>query len=394
MAHSIPLPLSTAGSAARSYAASTRIPWYVWCFFVSTASAVIGAIWDISWHMSIGRDTLWSPPHLFIYASGLLGGFTAAWLILHTTWHRASPLREVSIRMWGFCGPLGAFLAAWGALAMITSAPFDDWWHNAYGLDTKILSPPHMVLAFGLLGIRFGALFVAVGEMNRASGDLRNRLTWVVLFIGAMVLGIAVGTFLELTTRNFMHSARFYVVLGCSVPVVLAAIREATGHRWGATVVAFILFCLQLGLLWVLPLFPAEPKLGPVYREVTHFIPNPFPIWLVIPAILLDLLRRRMPESVWKYCLAAGPVFVGVLLAVQWPFADFLNSPAARNRIFGADYLPFFTAPATDLARSLYTAVETSSTQFALRLALAVGCATISTRLGLGWGRWMRRLRR
>jgi len=32
---------------------------------------------------------------------------------------------------------------------MLASAPFDDWWHNAYGLDVRIISPPHMVLAAG-----------------------------------------------------------------------------------------------------------------------------------------------------------------------------------------------------------------------------------------------------
>ena len=29
---------------------------------------------------------------------------------------------------------------------MIVSAPFDNWWHNAYGLDVRIISHPHMVL--------------------------------------------------------------------------------------------------------------------------------------------------------------------------------------------------------------------------------------------------------
>jgi hypothetical protein len=39
----------------------------------------------------------------------------------------------------------GGWVCIWGALAMLTSAPFDDWWHNAYGLDVKIVSPPHMI---------------------------------------------------------------------------------------------------------------------------------------------------------------------------------------------------------------------------------------------------------
>ena len=37
--------------------------------------------------------------------------------------------------------------------------------------------------------------------------------------------------------------------------------------------------------LWILPLFPAEPKLGPVYHPVTHFIPWEFPLLLIIPAL-------------------------------------------------------------------------------------------------------------
>ena len=39
---------------------------------------------------------------------------------------------------------------------MITSAPFDNWWHEAYGLDVKILSPPHMLLAAGIFDSAFG----------------------------------------------------------------------------------------------------------------------------------------------------------------------------------------------------------------------------------------------
>ena len=58
------------------------------------------------------------------------------------------------MRFWGFRAPLGAWVCIWGAFAMLTSAPFDDWWHNAYGLDVKILSPPHVVLAAGIGAIQ------------------------------------------------------------------------------------------------------------------------------------------------------------------------------------------------------------------------------------------------
>src|SRR5207247_629341 len=82
-----------------------------------------------SWHRSIGRDTFWTAPHM-IYACGVLADISSAYLILTTTFHKSSPLRDVSVRIWGFTGPIGAFLSAWGGTAMLVSAPFDDWWHN------------------------------------------------------------------------------------------------------------------------------------------------------------------------------------------------------------------------------------------------------------------------
>lgn len=393
MAQTIPFPVTYQGVSAGSR--TQRIPWYIWSYLSAVTCAVVGMTWDISWHMSIGRDTFWSPPHIFVYAAGTMAGLTAAWLILTTTFLQDAPLRPASVRMWGFQGPLGAFLAAWGALAMLSSAPFDDWWHNAYGLDTKILSPPHILLAFGLLGIRFGALLLTLGEMNRAGGDLKKRLTAAFLALGAMTLGIAIGTFLELSSRNLMHSARFYMVFGCTVPVVLLAIREASGHRWGATICSGIVTMFQLLLLWVLPLFSAEPKLGPVYQQITHFIPNPFPLLMIFPAIALDLLRQRHETSNrWVDAAIAGPLFVAVLFVAQWPFADFLNSPLSRNWIFGTHYLAYFVPPTHDMARNVYTQVETTSGQFALRIAIALAGSILSARVGLAWGAWMSRLRR
>ena len=128
-----------------------------------------GIHWDISWHRSIGRDTFWTPAHIDIYLCGVLAGISCGYLILSTTLRAAfRRCASASVTLWGFRGPLGAFIAAWGGIAMLTSAPFDDWWHNAYGLDVKIISPPHMVLAAGIIAVHLGALILILGHMNRA----------------------------------------------------------------------------------------------------------------------------------------------------------------------------------------------------------------------------------
>ena len=170
MAGTIPLPATLQTRATdRVTAKNLSIPWYIWCNVVAVACSVLGGVWDISWHESVGRDTFWTPAHLLIQLCGILAGFGCGYLILSTTFRKDSPLRANSVSVWGFRGPLGAFICTWGAVGMITSAPFDNWWHNAYGLDVKILSPPHILLALGMTGIRFGTLVLVLAEVNRAN---------------------------------------------------------------------------------------------------------------------------------------------------------------------------------------------------------------------------------
>src|SRR5271155_4893732 len=49
---------------------TASIPWYVWCLAAATAADLFGGYWDISWHISIGRDTLRTTAHMMIYLSG------------------------------------------------------------------------------------------------------------------------------------------------------------------------------------------------------------------------------------------------------------------------------------------------------------------------------------
>jgi hypothetical protein len=395
MAHSMPMPGGALAAAERTQAERASIPWYVWCLVIGTTSAVAGGIWDISWHKSIGRDSFWTPAHLLIYLCGVLAGVGSAWMIFDATFRPASALRDASVRLWGFRGPLGAFLCAWGGAAMLVSAPFDDWWHNAYGLDVKVLSPPHVVLILGIIAIRLGTLLLVLGCMNRATGALKRRLDRLFLYLGTLLLGGTVGAFLEMTTRNYMHGARFYLLVAIIVPLCLLAVARASAHRWAATAVGAIAMGIALFFLWLLPLFPAEPKLGPVYHNVTQFIPNDFPLLVLPAAFALDLARRRIASwGPWRQALALGPLFVSVFAACQWPFANFLMSPASRNWIFGTHYLPFFVPPESDYASYRFTDPLASAGAIALAMTVAAAAAVLSARAGLGWGDWMRRIRR
>lgn len=367
------------------------VPWFVWASLASVSCILAGTYWDISWHMSIGRDSFWTPAHIAIQIGGITAGVTGAILIFTTTFRRAAPLRDVSISVWGFRGPFGAFLGAWGAATMLVSAPFDNWWHNAYGLDVKILSPPHAVLTVGILGVAFAGVLLAISTMNRASGAARARLAWFVLVIGGEILVLSMIAILEQTFRSNLHSPAAYRAVAIVAPLFLVGFARVSDHKWAATITATFYTAFMATCVWLFPLFPAEPKLGPVYQSITHFIPLEFPLLLLVPAIAIDLVRSRLATwSRWKLALVLGVVFVATFVAAEWPFASFMQSPAAENRIFGGDYFAYFMQPEWAIPRHVFF----DSSGIALGLVEAVGIAIVTCWVGLRVGDALREVKR
>jgi hypothetical protein len=393
MAHSIPRAAPIQARTIDNAAIITAVPWTIWCMIVGIACGTVGGLWDISWHMTIGRDTFWTPAHLLIQMTGVLVGIACGYMILSTTFGGADA-QSSSVKIWGFRGPFGAFIAVWGCLAMLTSAPLDNWWHNAYGLDVQIVSPPHTLLSLGSLAIKIGTMALLAGMMTRASEHVRRRLMWLLLFVGAVAVA-QLG--LILTTATWpaaMHTASCYFAVALAIPTVLIAPAWASRWRWGCTGVAAIYTAILLAFEWILPLFPAVPKLGPVYQHITHFVPLRFPMLLIVPAVVLDLLwQNKDPWGRWKLSALTGPLFILSFLAVQWPFADFLMSPVARNRIFGMAYFAYFD-PATYLYDPYQFQVAEPARQFWIVIAMALVASIVTSRLGFAWGDWMRRMRR
>jgi hypothetical protein len=384
-----------ARTAIAASATAESVPWYVWSCLLAVVSSVIGGAWDISWHESIGRDSFWTTPHILIQICGVLSGISCGYLILSTTFGEDSPVRANSISMWGFRGPMGAFLCAWGGVAMITSAPFDNWWHAAYGLDVKILSPPHVLLALGMTGIRFGTVVMILSEMNRAQGEYRAKLEHLLFFSFIFLFGMTIGIAQEYTFRFFMHGATFYLVAALIAPILMAAIAAATKHPWAATITTALYTASHLAFTWILPLFPAEPKLGPVYQKITHLIPPDFPLLLIVPAIIFDLVRRRIGGlSRWAQSAALGAAFLASFFAVQWPFADFLMSSASRNWVFATGDIPYFAGPRSPWMRNVFMHTEATAASFWIHMGIALVAAVIMTELGTRWGEWMRQIRR
>jgi hypothetical protein len=384
---------------------TARVPWYIWFGALAVTSSSIGGAWDVAWHRSIGRDTFWTPAHLAIQACGVMAAIICGYLILVNTFGSSARLKAASVSVFGFRAPLGAFIAAWGGIAMITSAPFDNWWHNAYGLDVKIVSPPHTLLILGVRAVAVGVLFLILAAMNRASGgnmlegtqageQTFKNLQRLFLYVGGLIVSGQMFFLIEYTWDVKLHSASAYIAMGIMLPLVFAILSQASRYKWAATVGAAVYMIFVISEILIFPLFPAQPKLGPVFNPVTHLVPAKFPILIFIPAFALDLLwQKTRAWKPWKVALASGFLFIAILTIVEWPFASFLLSKASENRFFGTIYFDYNSRP--DGPDRLRRFVEPDSgVTLYLGLLRAAIYASISAWIGLSFGRWMRSVQR
>ncbi|MDQ2666398.1 MAG: hypothetical protein M3Z05_10345 [Gemmatimonadota bacterium] len=377
-------------------AATTRAEAFAWHAYAVVAAAVMivtGMIWDISWHMSIGRDTFWTPAHMLIQGGGLLAGLSSGVVALKTTFRGTPQAKASAVWFWGFRAPMGAWVAILGCGAMLTSAPFDDWWHNAYGLDVRIISPPHILLGLGMMGIVLGATLRSLALQNSDDDVLRQRGALLFALSSGLFLSILAILLMDWSGLTRMHSGSFYTALSMTLPIVLVATAVAGRSRWPATTAAMIYMIVFGGTSWVLMLFPAVPKLGPIYRDITHYVPLNFPLLLVVPAFAIDLVWRR--ARTWPHfsaSVAFAFAFVLALLATQWPFANFLMAHG-RNWFFHIDNFVYWM-PVTSEPNAFRFRLARGAPPLYSGIARALAYAIIASWIGLKRGEWMGRVRR
>lgn len=377
---------------------------HAWLAYVSVVAAVaimVGVYWDISWHMSIGRDSFWTPAHLLIQSGGLLAGLCSGYVALKCTFLPNEREIGTCVRLWGFRAPLGAWACIWGCFAMLASAPFDNWWHNAYGLDVKIVSPPHTILAMGIFAIMNGALLLSLASQNRAAERSRTQFTVLYLIAGGLIVMNFAIFLSEYSFRFLQHGAVFYHVSAIFYPFALVGIARAAKHRWASTIAAGIYMGIMLTMMWTVQRFPATPMLGPIYQNITHFVGMAWPLWLIFPALALDYARQyegrfrallpfRVPTI--AEAIVFGFIFMVVFLAVQWPWSSFMvKSPMARNAFFNADNFVYWAQPSY-VARS--HRFDPDGFRFLPSALEALAIAALSSWVGIGWGIWMTKVRR
>ncbi|HEX5979294.1 MAG TPA: hypothetical protein VFY68_18565, partial [Nitrososphaeraceae archaeon] len=194
-------------SSTGKYSAILISPIIYFLISIGVSLQISGSNWDIVWHGVRNVETFFTPPHSVIYSGVALAigsvitgimqaGFRirqqkndATWFVLLTPSSLPSSLR----------------LAAVGCALQLTAGPFDFLWHSLFGFD-GLLSPPHSVLAVGMLMTALGALIGIYAHYSnprsvvndaRSLSSIFSKLSLIIGF--AVFLMVAIGMVLMFT---------------------------------------------------------------------------------------------------------------------------------------------------------------------------------------------------
>jgi hypothetical protein len=205
----------------------------LWGLVAAKILALWGLQWDIQWHIRIGRDSAWIPPHLMMYAGVVLVVLLSFGTLASDTWWRRRGARPTAGEMtvMGFVGTPGFHLAAWGIALTVLAAPIDDLWHRVFGIDVTLWSPPHLLGLFGSF-VNTAACWLIAREVYPARASMGRAA--VVVCAGLLLIG------LTLTAQQAFHLAyvhgglafHLFALLGTLVfPLAFLTAAALTGLR-------------------------------------------------------------------------------------------------------------------------------------------------------------------
>ncbi|MDQ4085021.1 MAG: hypothetical protein M3165_04310 [Actinomycetota bacterium] len=280
--------------------------WFLAPMLVQVAGALSGAVglyWDVSFHISQGRDEgpLANPAHYLIFF-GLIAMFLGGALALALADHRL-PARSLRVtRSWRV--PVGPALSTGIALCALAGFPLDDLWHRLFGQDVTEWGPTHIVMIGGTILLPYSMLLTCaetrqIGAPSRIR-TLLEHVALVIVFIGpvAFLLEYAYGV-----PQFPLVMDPIVLALAATMTMTLAMLR---GRRWVvSTWVGFAL--LQTGL---------------VVLNVWGF--DALPPWppLLLGGALTALLLARVARPTYLFGVLGGAAVAAVTVGSEYFWAQ------------------------------------------------------------------------
>ena len=322
----------------------TRYRAALWVLLVGKLLGAWGLTWDIQWHLLIGRDTFWIPPHLMMY-SGVTASFLVAVLVLalDTRDRRRGVRRRGMVTMLGLTSTRGIHLAAWGVALLLLAAPIDDLWHRLFGLDVTLWSPPHLLGLLGSAVNTIGTLLIAVEAYPPGA---RMRLAALTLGGGLLWGGVRVvlePAWLTAYTNGGVAFHMFAMLGTLLLPLALIPGTRLLDRRWAPVALVVVSLAASLvgeqiaragfAIIRPVPVITEEIKKDPTspialaaeIREKNRGAGPPWMVRLMLPvvaaAVVVAVDLRRRPAAA---CIAYG---VTMLALYGWSIGQ---TPAFR----------------------------------------------------------------
>ncbi len=344
-----------------------------WLILYLLLQAELGLAWDRQWHDLVGRDQFWIPPHIMMYSGVGGAGIVALVLILIDSfryWRGKAGVDDSSTVniFWLFHAPLGFIMLGFGTFIDLLAAPFDNYWHQLYGIDVTLWSPFHLMGTIGGVLAGLGAAYIFASEATIERQVERPSFRLLGLSGPEWGLLILLSAFIELALPALTAFAPLPIgplqILTYPLILTIAVCGSLMGavqtiRRPGiailiATLLGVEALLTQLFVPWALDYF--VPRFGYTFRfsgrvpsfNITLVL---LPLIFLLSAILLDgiiLWQRRRSKSLQEPLRRVGilgmlmalPVLILPQLIVQILLQRInLSLPPDVVRVLGPDWL-------------------------------------------------------
>lgn len=322
--------------------------------------SLLGLTWDVQWHSDVGPDTFFTLPHLLLYSGSAISGLTSLAVVLRVTARQRAGAPPVpglggpAVRVLGgrFSAPVGYLLAGAGAASFLLYGLWDLWWHELYGFDAVIDSPPHVGLLLSVTTTMVGAVVTCAAAGGTGWGRAATAVAFAVLF--------TFGTVTVLGLSSFGG-----VVVGTATTLLAVLVLLVAGRLRASAValVAGVLAAWQAFSWWFAPAVTRwyADVVGLPLRdgiEQVPVMPALLPAVLLPVALLAAAVGGRAPLPATG---AAAGLVLGVAIPLQEALVYGLGLPDTGTAVLSAVAGAAAGAVAGLLAGGLGTALRAAT---------------------------------
>jgi hypothetical protein len=319
----------------------------------------MGGAWDIQWHVAIGRDSLFIPPHLLVmvaFTTGLL--ITAAMIAYESLLVSRGYAVRGTLRFGRLHASGAMFGIACAYLFALLSTLLDELWHEIFGIDVTLWSPPHLLIMVSTVVVDFSLMLGITISARRLGYEftLKSPLTWGLILTGAFAFESVNFQMGEALIIGFRHGGAglygllFPILVGGVLPLSMITLTRLAGRNWVVLPTAALTLFLQyvatgmtaVGFAMLKPVSVIEDYVRDnpdstisMAREFArrlgfHGLIGFHQAWtmmLMVPPLALISLVPLIP---WgrRHPLVAAPVFSVAMVLLSWVW--FQQMPALR----------------------------------------------------------------